>query len=74
MAVQGLSPDHYSAEDIARLLQLAPLEPEGGYFRRTAEAGLILPGSGRRAHSVIYFLVTPRGFSAMHRLGTDEIW
>ena len=45
----GLSPDTYSAADIVRLLQLAPLEPEGGFFRRTGEAELILPGGWGRA-------------------------
>jgi predicted cupin superfamily sugar epimerase len=74
METKALSPDHHTAEEVARLLQLAPLEPEGGYFRRTAEADLMLPGSDRRAWSVIYFLVTPAGFSALHRLDTDEIW
>jgi predicted cupin superfamily sugar epimerase len=69
-----LIPENYSAEDVVRLLQLAPLEQEGGYYRRTAESDVILPGTGRRAYSVIYMLVTPTGFSAMHRLGTDEIW
>ncbi|MDI1249879.1 MAG: cupin domain-containing protein [Lacunisphaera sp.] len=70
----NLSPDHLTADDVARLLQLAPLDQEGGYFRRTAEAAAIDPGSGRRAWSVIYSLITPEGFSALHRLAGDEIW
>lgn len=69
-----LSPDTHTAEEIARLLQLAPLDQEGGYFRRTAEATTINPASGRRAWSMIYSLITPEGFSALHRLATDEIW
>jgi len=69
-----ISPDNYTAEQVARLLNLEPLEQEGGYFRRSAESSAILPGTGRRAYSVIYFLITPTGFSAMHRLDTDEIW
>ncbi|HWA29314.1 MAG TPA: cupin domain-containing protein [Lacunisphaera sp.] len=69
-----LSPGTHTAEQVAELLQLAPLEQEGGYFRRVAEAEAILPGSDRRAWSAIYFLVTPEGFSAMHQLDTDEIW
>ncbi|MDI1335286.1 MAG: cupin domain-containing protein [Lacunisphaera sp.] len=68
-----LSPEHYTAEEIARRLQLEPLEQEGGYFRRTAESATILPG-GKRAWSTIYSLITPEGFSALHRLATDEIW
>jgi predicted cupin superfamily sugar epimerase len=69
-----LSPDTHTAEEVARLLDLAPLDQEGGFFKRTAEAGVILPGSARRAYSLIYFLITPAGFSAIHRLETDEIW
>lgn len=69
-----LSPDNYSAEEVARLLQLEPLKPEGGFFRRAAESETRWPGTDRRAFSVIYFLVTPEGFSALHRLGTDETW
>ena len=74
MEARNLSPETHTAEEVARLLQLAPLEPEGGYFRRTAESDVLWPGSGRRAYSVIYMLVTPDGFSAMHRLGADEVW
>ncbi len=74
MDLGSLTPDNYTAEEVVRLLRLEPLEQEGGYFRRATEAGVILPGTGRRAYSVIYFLMTPNGFSALHRLGTDEIW
>ncbi|HEY8993128.1 MAG TPA: cupin domain-containing protein [Lacunisphaera sp.] len=70
----NLSPDTHTAEEVARLLGLAPLEPEGGFFRRVAEAEMVLSGNGRRAYSVIYFLVTPTGFSALHKLTTDETW
>jgi len=69
-----LSPENYAAGEVAGLLGLEPLAEEGGYFRRTAESDVILPGSDRRAYSVIYSLLTPDGFSAMHRLATDEIW
>ncbi len=68
-----LSPDHLSAWDVVRLLKLEPLDQEGGYFRRTGESDAILP-DGRRAWSIIYSLITPEGFSAMHRLARDEIW
>lgn len=69
-----LSPEHYTAEEVARLLRLEPLEQEGGYYRRSAEAPSIIAGTGRLAYSVIYFLITPTGFSAMHRLDVDETW
>ena len=68
-----LSPDTHPAEEVARLLRLEPLAAEGGFFRRTGESATILP-DGRRAGSTIYSLITPEGFSALHRLATDEIW
>ncbi len=70
---KSLSPDHLSAFEVARLLKLEPLDQEGGYFRRTGESATILPG-GKRAWSTIYSLITPEGFSALHRLATDEVW
>ena len=69
-----LSPEHCTAEEVVWLLQLEPLELEGGFFRRTAESGLVLPGASRRAWSAIYALFTPEGFSALHRLASDEVW
>ncbi len=69
-----LSPEHCTAEEVVRRFQLEPLDEEGGFFRRTAEAGLVLSGSDRRAYSVIYALFTPVAFSALHRLVGDEIW
>ena len=69
-----LSPENYTAEAVARLLHLEPLEHEGGFYRRTAESDFILPGTGRRAYSIIYYLLTPSGFSALHKLGTDATW
>jgi len=71
--MQSLSPETHTAAEVVRLLQLEPLDQEGGYFRRTDESATVLPG-GKRAWSMIYFLVTPEGFSAMHRVAEDEIW
>jgi predicted cupin superfamily sugar epimerase len=71
--LKNLSPDHLTAWEVVRLLKLEPLDQEGGYFRRTGESATVLPG-GKRAWSMIYFLVTPEGFSAMHRVAEDEIW
>lgn len=68
-----LSPDTHTAAEIVRLLKLEPLDQEGGYFRRTGESSTVLPG-GKRAWSMIYSLITPEGFSALHRLAADEIW
>lgn len=61
------------ATELISALGLAPLPREGGFFRstwtsrdRTAE--------GRPLGSAILFLITEEGFSALHRLGTDELW
>jgi predicted cupin superfamily sugar epimerase len=71
--VTKLSPDHLTAWDVVRLLKLEPLDQEGGYFRRTGESATVLP-NGRRAWSTIYSLITPEGFSALHKLAHDEVW
>lgn len=69
-----LSPETHPAEEVIRRLDLAPLPTEGGWFRRTAESALRLPGAERRACSAILFLVTPEGFSALHRVDAVETW
>jgi predicted cupin superfamily sugar epimerase len=62
-----------------RKLGLEP-HPEGGYYRQTYRADLILEGlprqfSGPRAASTaIYFLLEGENFSAFHRLRSDEVW
>src|ERR1700735_3134260 len=56
--------------------------PEGGYYRQTYRADLVLarqslPPEFRGARSVstaIYFLLEDQDFSALHRLRSDEGW
>ena len=76
--LKAFSPDTHSAEQVIAALGLESLDQEGGFFRRTAEAGLwVRPKEAEedsRAYSVIYALFTPDGFSAMHLLTTDEVW
>lgn len=65
---------------IERLGLLA--HPEGGYYGPMYRSEEQIPatalparyGGGRKLGSSIYFLVTETGFSAFHRLKTDEIW
>ena len=75
---QDFSTATHSAQEVVDALGLEPLSQEGGFFRRTAEAGLwVRPQNASedsRAYSVIYALFTPEGFSAMHHLTTDEVW
>ncbi len=62
-------------------LKLEP-HPEGGYFRQTYKADLLLPKNSlpagftgaRAASTAIYFLLDKQNFSAFHRLRSDEIW
>ena len=64
-----------------RRLALEP-HPEGGSYRQTYRAGLVLPNEalGRRfngpraASTAIYFLLGGGDFSAFHRLQSDELW
>ncbi len=55
--------------------------PEGGYFRQSYKADLMvaregLPGfnGARAASTAIYFLLEGDNFSAFHRLRSDEVW
>ncbi len=62
-------------------LKLEP-HPEGGYYRQTYRASLVLAKDGlpeqftgaRAASTAIYFLLTGEDFSAFHRLRSDELW
>lgn len=54
-------------------LGLAPLPGEGGFFASTWTSTQREP-RGRAMGSAILFLITKEDFSALHRLGTDEIW
>jgi uncharacterized protein len=62
-------------------LNLTP-HPEGGSYRQTYKADLVLPKSAlspqfagpRAAATAIYFLLEENNFSAFHRLRSDELW
>ncbi len=62
-----------TAAEIIVALRLEPLPNEGGFFRQTYASDVRLP-DGRPMGTTIYFLVTPEGFSALHRLQTEEVW
>jgi uncharacterized protein len=72
-----------TAEDVKKLLGLAPHPREGGWFVRTYEAGELIaaeafgderyPGA-RRTGTAIYYLLEPGTFSEMHRLKSDEVF
>jgi predicted cupin superfamily sugar epimerase len=72
------------SKDAAYWIQKLGLEPhpEGGYYRQTYQADLILPQENLRptfagprpASTAIYFLLDAANFSAFHRLRSDELW
>jgi predicted cupin superfamily sugar epimerase len=70
------------AKKIIELLDLVP-HPEGGFFAETYRSPQrisreALPGryqGGERSFSTaIYYLITPDGFSALHRVCSDEVF
>ena len=62
-----------TADEVIRLLELKPLEMEGGYFRRTYENmdGII---DGKPKATAIYYLLTADTCSCLHRLPSDEVY
>lgn len=56
--------------------------PEGGYFRETYRAGVVVDGAHlptryggtRNISTAIYFLLEAGQFSAFHRIKSDEVW
>jgi predicted cupin superfamily sugar epimerase len=71
-----------SADELIRLLGLAPHPKEGGFFRETYRADEALPAgalapryrAGRSVSTAIYYLLTPGTYSALHRLKSDEVF
>ena len=71
-----------TAEQIISILNLRPHPEEGGYYSETYRSSRLLPaealprryGGTRSISTAIYYLLTPDTFSAMHRLGSDEIF
>lgn len=65
-----------TAQELRTLLGLAPLPVEGGLFRETWRSHRHWPGNDRPAGTAIFALITDAddGFSALHRLPTDEVY
>src|SRR5262245_25578205 len=71
-----------SFSEIIKRLALQPLTIEGGHYRETYRAPLLLPRNGlsgkyngdRNASTAIYYLLTPDTFSAIHRVKSDEVF
>ncbi len=58
------------------MLGLEPHPREGGWFRRTYQAGVraAISGEARWAATAIYYLLEPGTFSELHRLTSDELF
>jgi predicted cupin superfamily sugar epimerase len=65
-----------TADEIKKLLNLAPHPIEGGSFRRTyTSAGTVtLPRGVRHRGTAIYYLLEAGTFSEMHVLSSDEVF
>ena len=65
-----------TADEIKRLLNLAPHPVEGGSFRRTytSTGTVTLPRGMRALGTAIYYLLEAGTFSEMHVLDSDEIF
>jgi hypothetical protein len=71
-----------TADEIKKLLNLAPHPSEGGSFLQTWCSKEVIPHAAlparypadRRAGTCIYYLLEPDTFSEMHRLASDEIF
>ena len=71
-----------TAEEVIKLLQLTPLELEGGFFHETHRSrwqvtAEYLPEGIRGPRSIgtaIYYLITPETFSTLHRLPGTEVF
>jgi len=71
-----------TADEIITRLGLKPHPKEGGFFSETYRADETIPtenlpgryGGSRAFGTCIYYLLTPRTFSAIHRLQSDEIF
>lgn len=71
-----------TADEIRKLLNLAPHPCEGGWFRQTWRSEETIPdgalparySAARAAGTCIYYLLEPSTFSEMHRLASDEIF
>lgn len=62
-----------TAEEMIAWLELKPLPVEGGFYRETYRAEESYR-PGKALATAIYYLLTPRTHSALHRLPADEIF
>lgn len=63
-------------DEIKSLLHLQPHPREGGFFAETYRSAetCVTSAGGRSLATAIYYLLTPKSFSEMHRLPGDEMF
>lgn len=66
-----MSASNLSAQEVARLLDLAP-HPEGGFYKETFRDPRTV--EGRSVGTAIYYLLPEGQVSAWHRVDAGEIW
>jgi predicted cupin superfamily sugar epimerase len=72
----------HTAREIVDRFHLVPLTIEGGYFRETYRAPLMVAANAlpdeyacdRNVSTCIYYLLTPETYSAIHIVKSDEIF
>lgn len=67
-----------TAEEVITRLGMQPLEAEGGFFvemyRSHLKVRVAEPEMERIASTAIYYLLTEKTCSRLHRLRSDEVW
>ena len=65
-----------TADEVIARLQLQPHPVEGGFFRETYRSAdtLRTPAGERSVGTAIYYLLTPKTVSALHKLPGDEVF
>ena len=65
-----------TADEVIAHLKLQPHPVEGGFFRETYRSAETLPRAEavRSVCTAIYYLLTPKTVSALHRLPGDEVF
>jgi predicted cupin superfamily sugar epimerase len=71
-----------TADEVKQMLQLTPLEMEGGFFRETYRSRWLVPQDHlpegvrgvRSIGTAIYYMITPETFSTLHRLPGTEVF
>ncbi len=59
-------------KELIDILELQP-HPEGGFYKETYRSDQVLDND-RNLMTSIYFLITGRNMSRLHRIKSDELW